>query len=94
VGVFLIVRVSTINGSYDMLLQEGEYSQKEKAVKKKFEIYSTAYWCIATAIYLGWSFLSVRWDYTWILWPVAGVLFGAVSVVARGIWGTQDSTRI
>lgn len=23
-----------------MLLQEGEYSQKEKAVKKKFEIYS------------------------------------------------------
>jgi len=94
VGVFLIVRVSTINGSYDMLLQEGEYSQKEKAVKKKFEIYSTAYWCIATAIYLGWSFLSVRWDYTWILWPVAGVLLGAVSVVARGIWGTQDSTRI
>lgn len=94
VGVFLIVSVSTINGSYDMLLQEGEYSQKEKAVKKKFEIYSTAYWCIATAIYLGWSFLSVRWDYTWILWPVAGVLFGAVSVVARGIWGTQDSTRI
>ena len=94
VGVFLIVRVSTINGSYDMLLQEGEYSQKEKAVKKKFEIYSTAYWCIATAIYLGWSFLSVRWDYTWILWPVAGVLFGAVSVVERGIWGTQDSTRI
>ena len=92
--VFLIVSVSTINGSYDMLLQEGEYSQKEKAVKKKFEIYSTAYWCIATAIYLGWSFLSVRWDYTWILWPVAGVLFGAVSVVARGIWGTQDSTRI
>ena len=94
VGVFLIVRVSTINGSYDMLLQEGEYSQKEKAVKKKFEIYSTAYWCIATAIYLGWSFLSVRWDYTWILWPVAGVLFGAVSVVARWIWGTQYSTRI
>ena len=80
VGVFLIVRVSTINGSYDMLLQEGEYSQKEKAVKKKFEIYSTAYWCIATAIYLGWSFLSVRWDYTWILWPVAGVLFGIVSL--------------
>ena len=94
VGVFLIVSVSTINGSYDMLLQEGEYSQKEKAVKKKFDRYESECWCIATAIYLGWSFLSVRWDYTWILWPVAGVLFGAVSVVARGIWGTQDSTRI
>lgn len=37
VGVFLIVRVSTINGSYDMLLQEGEYSQKEKAVKKSLK---------------------------------------------------------
>ncbi len=95
VGVFLIVRVSTINGSYDMLLRGGRIFPKGKGCKeKKFEIYSTAYWCIATAIYLGWSFLSVRWDYTWILWPVAGVLFGAVSVVARGIWGTQDSTRI
>lgn len=89
-GVYLIVRVSVINGSYDMLLQEGEYSRQEKVVKKKLEIFSTVYWCTATAIYLAWSFGSMRWDYTWILWPVAGVLFGAVSAVARGILGRRD----
>ena len=94
VGVFLIVRVSTINGSYDMLLQEGEYSQKEKAVKKKFEIYSTAYWCIATAIYLGWSFLKCAVGLYLDSVAGSGCIIGAVSVVARGIWGTQDSTRI
>lgn len=88
-GVYLIVRVSMVNGSYDILLQEGEYSKKEKAVKKKTEVFSSAYWCIATAIYLAWSFTTMRWDYTWILWPVAGVLFGAVSAVVKGVFGSH-----
>ena len=80
-GVYLIVRVCIIKGSYDMLLQEGDYSRKEKLVKKKKDTFASAYWCIATAIYLGWSFWTQRWDFTWIVWPVAGVLFGAVSAI-------------
>ena len=83
VGVYLIVRVSTVRGSYDMLLQEGDYSLKEKKYKEKINIFSSAYWCTATAIYLGWSFWTQRWDITWMVWPVAGVLFGAVSALAR-----------
>ncbi|MFQ7768770.1 MAG: hypothetical protein ACLRIL_11175 [Fusicatenibacter saccharivorans] len=35
VGVFFIVRVSTINGSYVILLQEGEYTPEEKRYKKE-----------------------------------------------------------
>lgn len=83
VGVYLIVRVSTVRGSYDMLLQEGDYSLREKKYKEKINIFSSAYWCTATAIYLGWSFWTQRWDITWMVWPVAGVLFGAVSALAR-----------
>ena len=82
-GVYLIVRVSTVRGSYDMLLQEGDYSLREKKYKEKINIVSSAYWCTATAIYLGWSFWTQRWDITWMVWPVAGVLFGAVSALAR-----------
>ena len=84
VGVFFIVRVSTINGSYVILLQEGEYTPEEKRYKKKTEVFTTAYWCIVTAIYLAWSFQTREWDKTWILWAVAGVLFGGVRAVMRG----------
>lgn len=82
-GVNLIIRVTIIKGSYDVLLQEGEYSQKEKRAKKKLDTFSSVYWCLATAIYLGWSFWSMRWDFTWLVWPVAGVLFAAASGIAR-----------
>lgn len=84
VGVFFIVWVSTINGSYVILLQEGEYTPEEKRYKKKTEVFTTAYWCIVTAIYLAWSFQTREWDKTWILWAVAGVLFGGVRAVMRG----------
>ena len=57
----------------------------EKKLKKKSDAFSGAYWCIATAIYLGWSFWTMRWDFTWIIWPVAGVLFAAVSGIFRAV---------
>lgn len=82
-GVHMIIRVSIIKASFDTLLQEGEFSKAEKKVKRKLDAVSGAYWCLATAIYLGWSFWSMRWDYTWIVWPVAGVLYAAVAGVMR-----------
>ena len=85
VGVNIIIRVSMVKGSFDALLQEGEFTRTEKRSKRKLEAFNGAYWCLATAIYLGWSFWTMRWDITWILWPVAGVLFAAVSAIARFI---------
>jgi hypothetical protein len=84
-GVYMIIRVGIIKGSYDILLQEGDYTISEKKLKKKSDAFSGAYWCIATAIYLGWSFWTMRWDFTWIIWPVAGVLFAAVSGIFRAV---------
>lgn len=84
-GVYLMVRVGVVKGSYDILLQEGDYALDEKRMKKKSDAFNGAYWCIATAIYLGWSFWTMRWDFTWIIWPVAGVLFAAVSGIFRAV---------
>lgn len=85
-GVYLIVRVSMIRASFDTLLQEGEYNRREKASRAKVSAFSSAYWLIFTAIYLGWSFYTMRWDFTWIVWPVAGVLYGAVSAILRAVY--------
>ena len=37
-----------------------------------------AYWCVATAIYLYISLTRNNWESSWVIWPVAGVLFAAV----------------
>ncbi len=82
-GVNCIVRVSIIRGSYDTLLQEGEYTKAEKRVKKKLDHVETIYWCTVTAIYLGWSFWTMNWHFTWLIWPVAGVFYAAAEGMVR-----------
>lgn len=82
-GVYLIIRVSTVKGSFDALLQEGDYTKSEKRVNRKMELFGGVYWCAVTAGYLGWSFATDNWNFTWIVWPVAGVLFAAAASVVR-----------
>lgn len=43
------------------------------------------YWCLATALYLGISFLWNSWDTSWIVWPVAGVLYAALLSLLYGL---------
>ena len=78
IGVNILIRAGMIKSSYDTLLQEGEYTIEEKYLKKKTDAFSGAYWCLIVAIYLGWSFWTNNWKFTWIIWPVAGVLYAAV----------------
>ena len=78
IGVNILIRAGMIKSSYDTLLQEGEYTIEEKHLKKKTDAFSGAYWCLIVAIYLGWSFWTNNWKFTWIIWPVAGVLYAAV----------------
>lgn len=77
-GVFFLVRTCMIFGSYQKLLEEGDYSRAKKTAEKRNEVISTVYWCVVTAVYLGWSFYTMEWHRTWIIWPCAAVLFGAV----------------
>lgn len=84
-GVFVIITVSSVHEAYQKLLQEGDYTPAMKAVNKKTSFFPRIYWCTATAIYLGWSFLTNEWWRTWIVWPVAGVLFAAVNGIVHGI---------
>ena len=36
---------------------------------------------IATAIYLGWSFLTNNWHITWLVWPIAGILYSGIQMI-------------
>ena len=80
-GVKLIVLTCTRQGGFDRLLEEGDYTR----LNKKAGRYDGIYWAIATAVYLGWSFATSRWEFTWIVWPVAGVMFAAYREIMKAI---------
>lgn len=90
IGVNILIRAGMIKSSYDTLLQEGEYTKEEKHLKKKTDDFSGAYWCLVVVIYLGWSFSTNNWKMTWIIWPVAGVLYAAVLGIVKMIVRNKD----
>lgn len=91
VGVYMIVRVATVRASYQILLQEGDYNKQEKKKNNAVSAVSAVYWCLATAVYLTWSFITNDWESTWILWPIAGVLCAPVLMVAKMLRKDEDN---
>lgn len=84
-GVFLFVSVGMIHDCYHKILEEGDYTRERKMAAKRNDNLSTIYWGIVTAVYLGYSFITGAWDRSWIIWPVAGVLFAAVIGIANSL---------
>ncbi len=78
IGVWFFILGGIPWSSMQKLLQEEDYSVEAKMNKKKTSGISGIYWLIATALYLGISLYSNEWEKTWIIWPVAGVLYGAL----------------
>lgn len=82
IGVFLFVTEGMKKDAYEVLLGKGEYRPKramEKKGKKLTELIASIYWPIVAAIYLVWSIITMEWGFTWIIWPVSGIIFGAIS---------------
>ncbi|MGN1295905.1 MAG: helix-turn-helix domain-containing protein [Bacilli bacterium] len=78
IGVFMIVYGGCKMGAYVALLQEGDYQKEKKTQNPILSAISTAYWMVVTIIYLIWSFISSSWEITWIVWVIAGILYGAL----------------
>lgn len=83
IGVLCIVRTSIVWGSFQLLLEEGDYTREQKQENRRNSAISSIYWGVITAIYLGYSFLTGNWHSSWIIWPVAGVSYGVLVSVLR-----------
>ena len=90
VGVYIIVRTCYLRGAYQRLLQLEEYTERHKINTARFELIADVYWMIVLALYLSVSFLTHRWDITWIIWPIGGVL----SSVAGTLLGKKRKIKI
>ena len=94
IGVVSFILVGVRWASMERLLREGDFAPRTKSGtrmrrERLDEQLSYAYWLLATTIYLAWSFFTHDWDRTWIVWPVAGVLFGAIRILV-GAFVSQD----
>ena len=83
-GVNTLIRVGMIKDSYSKVLQEEDYS-KAKKENKVMNAVAPAYWLLVTAGYLAWSFTTGSWGTTWIVWPIAGIIFAAISAVLEQV---------
>lgn len=81
VGVYFFVYGGTIYSSMEKLLEEGDYTRREKSQKNITGPVSAIYWLVATAIFMIYTFGpkgNGQPRYSWIIWAVAGVLYAAV----------------
>ncbi|SCJ90684.1 Uncharacterised protein [uncultured Eubacterium sp.] len=90
-GVYILITAGMPYGCYDVLLQKGDYSVERKK-NKLIDKVATIYWPVIVAIYLAYSFLTEDWGRSWIIWPVAGVLFGAIAGICS-ISSKNDNDR-
>ena len=82
-GVNFLLRANIPMSALKALLEEEDFTRKNKELKKKIEPFITAFWILMTAIYLGYSLVTNNWDRSWIIWPVAGVSYVLYYLILR-----------
>lgn len=68
------------------LLEEEDYTRENKAKSPVIGAVCGIYWLLVTAVYLFYTFGPMgngQPKYSWFIWAVAGVLFGAVMLVVK-----------
>ncbi len=89
-AVYMFISVCGVHNSYKILLQTDDYSSENKKKSKKLEPLSRIYWLLIVVIYLSVSFITGRWDITWIIWAVSGVLFALIRVIGESLVNIRD----
>lgn len=80
-STYNLIAKTAVNAACTVLLQQGDYSVKTKS-NKKLQIVTRVYWLVITAVYLAYSFITFNWAMSWIIWPVAGVIFAIIQTIA------------
>ena len=84
IGVNFLVRACNVAGAFNKLLQEGDYTRAAKVRNPLVEKVSSIYWLLVTAAFFIWSFGWNDWQHSWIIWPIAGVVFGIICAICSG----------
>ena len=81
IACLLLVRAGSMRGAVDKLLEQGDYTRENKAKSRFVGAVSAAYWLVVTAVFLFYTIGpngNGQPQYSWFIWAVAGVLYGAL----------------
>ena len=81
IACLLLVRTGSMRGAVDNLLEQGDYTRENKAKSRFVGAVSAAYWLVVTAAFLFYTFGpngNGQPQYSWFIWAIAGVLYGAL----------------
>lgn len=93
IAVYLFVTVSIPANAYKRLLQEEDFSPKKKSVQGKIAPIMQVYWLAVTALYFIYSFITADWGRSWIVWPVAGILSGLLTIVLELVYEKKNQDK-
>lgn len=85
-GVYAFVRVGTVQDAMDQLLEAGDYTRPNKAIKSRINALTAAYWLVVVAIFLWYTFGPYgngQPQYSWFIWAIAGVLYAALVIAVK-----------
>ena len=85
-GCLAFVYGGTYQNAMEKLLEEGDYTRKNKKAAGTISKISTIYWLCVTAIFLLYTFGPMgngQPQYSWFIWAIAGVLYGAVIAAVK-----------
>lgn len=93
VAVFLFVWAGSIQGSFDKLLQEGDYTVEKKEMGKKISFFACAYWCVITAVFLIVGLYFEEWEYTALIWTIAALLYATLQSIIKAVIKSRQDAR-
>ena len=85
IGACFFIVGGSNRGAVDLLLREGEFSRRHREEDRRIGGFSMGYWLLATAIFLVWNFMKPDYGRSWIVWPVAGVLYPVARMIVAAI---------
>ena len=86
IGCLAFVYGGTYQNAMTKLLEEGDYTRRNKKEAGPIGKISTIYWLCVTAIFLFYTFGPMgngQPQYSWFIWVIAGVLYGAVIAAVK-----------
>ncbi|KAA9394226.1 hypothetical protein FCK90_08230 [Kocuria coralli] len=84
IGLVVVSTTTWSDAVVETLIGEDPDEDDEDAVMHPVVRAITAvYWPVVVAVYLGWSFLGSAWSQSWLVWPIAGVLYAGLLALGR-----------
>ena len=79
-AIYMLISTGIYWGSLNTLLNHSQPVDEESEVVDRI---AGIYWPIVIAIFFGYSFITADWGRSWFIWPIAAMIFAALSGVVN-----------